>query len=451
MLLPATMLLLTCAVEIAHPQNRVIGYYPMWKRASLPPQAVTFNYLTHLNHAFSWPLPDGSIRSSDAVVDTGFINTTHRAGRKVLLSFGGASQSGNFASVTADSALRRTFITTIVNHLATYNYDGADIDWEGPQSVSDRTNELTFIRELRSAFLAAHPDWLITMAVGVTDYSGRWHDFASLKLYVDWFNAMAYDFHGSWSNHAGPNAPLYPSPLDAIDGSVDQGITYLNGTRGIPGSQLTLGMPFYGKQFQAAAMYAPKTEPTIDLVYSDVINRLAQNWVYTWDSVSHVPYLISPSGNAVITFEDSTSLSRKCEYAKTKKLSGVMIWEVSQGVIPAGQPLMDAVGKAMTAPSNVPQSPEITLAKEFILYDNFPNPFNPATNIKFEIPTAKLGFVSLKVYDLLGREVVTLVNEVGRPGVYTAQWDAGEAASGVYFYRLEAGAFVQTKRMLLLK
>ena len=80
---------------------------------------------------------------------------------------------------------------------------------------------------------------------------------------------------------------------------------------------------------------------------------------------------------------------------------------------------------------------------------NFPNPFNPVTNLEFGI--SDLGFVSLKVYDLLGKEVVTLVNEKQSPGTYQVEFDAGSLTSGVYFYRLTAGDFSDTKRMMLVK
>lgn len=85
----------------------------------------------------------------------------------------------------------------------------------------------------------------------------------------------------------------------------------------------------------------------------------------------------------------------------------------------------------------------------FILHQNFPNPFNPATKISFEIPSSAQ--VTLKVFDLFGREVATLVNEDMTPGNHEAVWDAGGVASGVYFSRIQAGGFVQTRRMLLLK
>jgi len=85
----------------------------------------------------------------------------------------------------------------------------------------------------------------------------------------------------------------------------------------------------------------------------------------------------------------------------------------------------------------------------FSLDQNYPNPFNPMTNIEFRI--AKFGFVTLKVYDLLGQQVATLANEKMNPGSYNVAWNATESASGVYLYRLTAGNFTETKRMLLLK
>jgi photosystem II stability/assembly factor-like uncharacterized protein len=85
----------------------------------------------------------------------------------------------------------------------------------------------------------------------------------------------------------------------------------------------------------------------------------------------------------------------------------------------------------------------------FSLSQNYPNPFNPATNVKFQIPNA--GFVRLIVFDILGREVSTLVNEELKAGTYEVNWGASAYPSDVYFYRLDAGDFSTTKKMLLLK
>ena len=85
----------------------------------------------------------------------------------------------------------------------------------------------------------------------------------------------------------------------------------------------------------------------------------------------------------------------------------------------------------------------------FTLMQNYPNPFNPSTTMNYELPTK--GFVTLKVFDLLGREVAVLVNEEKSAGRYSVQWNAAMLPSGVYFYRLDAGSFSQTRKLLLLK
>lgn len=98
---------------------------------------------------------------------------------------------------------------------------------------------------------------------------------------------------------------------------------------------------------------------------------------------------------------------------------------------------------------NVAAGEQPTPASELGLFENYPNPFNPTTTIRYQLPTP--GQVTLKVYDVLGREVATLVNEVKQPGTYTEQWDAGAVASGVYFYQLNVGNHVSTRKMFVLK
>ena len=83
------------------------------------------------------------------------------------------------------------------------------------------------------------------------------------------------------------------------------------------------------------------------------------------------------------------------------------------------------------------------------LYQNYPNPFNPKTIIKYQIP--ELRFVTLKLYDVLGNEIATLVNEEKPIGNHTIEFDASTLPSGVYFYRLQVGSFVETKKMMLMK
>ncbi|OGU64191.1 MAG: hypothetical protein A2W30_06880 [Ignavibacteria bacterium RBG_16_36_9] len=89
------------------------------------------------------------------------------------------------------------------------------------------------------------------------------------------------------------------------------------------------------------------------------------------------------------------------------------------------------------------------VANKFELMQNYPNPFNPSTNIEYRI--SDRGFVSLRVYNILGDEIATLVNEEKEQGVYNVSFDATGLASGMYVYKLQAGSFVETKKMILMK
>ncbi len=99
--------------------------------------------------------------------------------------------------------------------------------------------------------------------------------------------------------------------------------------------------------------------------------------------------------------------------------------------------------------TSVSEDPTLGVPLAYKLTQNYPNPFNPSTRIKYSIPERSQ--VTLKVYNLLGQEVATLINEEQPQGNYVALFEGNKLATGVYFYRLEAGKFKQTMKMLLLK
>ncbi|MFH1527908.1 MAG: T9SS type A sorting domain-containing protein, partial [Bacteroidota bacterium] len=92
---------------------------------------------------------------------------------------------------------------------------------------------------------------------------------------------------------------------------------------------------------------------------------------------------------------------------------------------------------------------EREIPAQFTLSQNYPNPFNPSTIIKFEIERKSL--VTLKIYDILGKEVAVLINEEKYPGKYRVKFNAGRLAGGIYFYTLKTAGFYQTKKLVLLK
>jgi hypothetical protein len=106
---------------------------------------------------------------------------------------------------------------------------------------------------------------------------------------------------------------------------------------------------------------------------------------------------------------------------------------------------------------------EEKLPQEFSLFQNYPNPFNPTTTIRFTIPTSPLNptpyqgeehrerLIKLKIYDVLGNEIVTLVNEEKPTGEYEVEFNGSNLSSGIYFYQLRTNNYISTKRMILLK
>jgi len=93
-------------------------------------------------------------------------------------------------------------------------------------------------------------------------------------------------------------------------------------------------------------------------------------------------------------------------------------------------------------------SEDNSLPMEFSIR-NYPNPFNPVTNIVYNLP--KDEFVKIKIYDALGKEIMTIVNEFKEAGKYNVSFNGVNFSSGIYYYRIEAGSFIQTKKMLLIK
>jgi hypothetical protein len=128
------------------------------------------------------------------------------------------------------------------------------------------------------------------------------------------------------------------------------------------------------------------------------------------------------------------------------------VWLTQQGVIDGKDDVVEAAIEWINNASSVKNN-ENEIIKDYRLVQNFPNPFNPNTVISYQLPVS--GDATLKVYDVLGNEVVTLVDEYKQAGSYEVEFNPASSiknpASGIYFYQLRAGSFVQTKKMILLR
>ncbi len=163
--------------------------------------------------------------------------------------------------------------------------------------------------------------------------------------------------------------------------------------------------------------------------------------VYTW--VVNTKYVSSVINQTSTVVADSATWN--WAFFKSVFTTGDDIKIIYNNPLQVGVDKYTFLGNGVMGISQQPGN----VIKDFSLSQNYPNPFNPTTIIEYSIPKAEK--VTLKIYDVLGREIRTLVNNEQIQGKYSVEFNAGNLASGVYFYRLEAGNFAQTKKLILLK
>ena len=183
-----------------------------------------------------------------------------------------------------------------------------------------------------------------------------------------------------------------------------------------------------------------------------------QNWeIRPYNSDSWTSVSLNQSGKAwAVGYTGNIAYSTDWGYTWTAQQSGVtcVLWEVffvndDEGWIVGGGIGQPGVILHTTSGGVVTGIDDNKIVKEFMLFQNYPNPFNPATKIKYSIPHRSL--VTLKVLDILGKEIITLINEDKSAGTYELTWNAANLPSGVYFYKIKAGNYVSVKKMILIK
>ncbi|MFC2085294.1 T9SS type A sorting domain-containing protein [Bacteroidota bacterium] len=131
----------------------------------------------------------------------------------------------------------------------------------------------------------------------------------------------------------------------------------------------------------------------------------------------------------------------------TEHLNGINFIDSETGWAVGGNKILKTTNGGIT--TSVEETETKSVADNFYLSQNYPNPFNPSTKIKYSIP--KQNIVTLKVFDVLGGEVATLVNKEHSQGNYEIEFNGNNLTSGIYFYRLIAGNYIETKKMILVK
>lgn len=313
----------------------VLGYYPSWVRTA-PPEKIDYSLFTHIVHAFATVREDKTLRLPEADAARDLCRRAHAQNVKVLLALGGADSNDTLTAATADEAGAEKLTQALVEAVAQVGYDGIDVDWEFPENDTDQRRMEDLVRRLRAALKKRKPDSLLTMAVPALNWNGRRYATDALLPHVDFINVMTYDMHGPWSDHAGHNAPLLPTPDDTRDGAgnnVAASLEYWTKERNWPRERLLIGIPCYGRGFRASKLgEAAKGNHSRSYVSYSAVNALigSEGWTRRWDDAAKVPVAQKPGGGEIVSYEDAESAGIKGEWARKEKVGGIFFWEITQ-------------------------------------------------------------------------------------------------------------------------
>jgi chitinase len=353
----------------------ITGYYPQYEQSQMPVSKIDFSTVTHVIHFCLEAEANGAINSSDngltAAVCNDFVNTVHQAGRKALICVGGAGSEAGFEGATTAGNLP-AFVSSLAGFMASYNYDGVDIDWE-PLSAADGQQYTNFVKALRTALNGYSSSKLLTVAAPAYPEYGdppasEYIMFASIQDQFDQINIMTYDLSGPYPGWVTWfNSPIYdggyafPSTgglVPSINGAVDNFVS-----NGVAPGRLALGLPFYGYIWNGVTQpregWTTNTPTVSTPTYQTIISSYYQSNYYHWDSKAQAAYLsitaAQPANGMFISYDDTMSCQTKVSYARNEGLGGIMIWELSQDYfadLAAGQqsPLIQALGNSLETP-----------------------------------------------------------------------------------------------------
>lgn len=276
---------------------------------------------------------------------------------KVLLSIGGWTYSPKFVPIAATEAGRQKFASSAVKLVQDWGFDGIDIDWEYPTNANEAQNFVLLLQACRQAldkYAAAHAKgyhFLITVAAaaGPQHYSNM--DLAGMDPYIDSWHLMAYDYAGSWDSTTGhqSNILLNAKNPQSTKFNTEQAVRdYV--ARGIPVNKIVLGLPLYGRSFEATSGLG---EPYNGIGAGSIQSGV---WLYrdlprpgakeVYDDVAKASYSYDAGNRELISYDTVSSALNKAHYLVKKGLGGAVFWEAS-GDKAGGGSLVATLAKRM--------------------------------------------------------------------------------------------------------
>ncbi len=323
-----TIILVLGVFNLGIAQKKVIAYVPNWIDLNAFSSTIQYSKLTHINIAFENPDANGYLSFNSG--NNAIINAAHAQNVKVFVSLGGGSVSEGgairdnyFNLITAGN--RTAFIQKIYDYVVAHNFDGVDVDLEGPAINGDYGG---FVIALANKL---HANGKLISAALSEGYGGANVPSSTFAAY-DWINIMAYDATGPWA----PNNPGQHSPYSM---AVNQ-FNYWTG-RGLPANKAVIGLPFYGYGFGASANQG--------ISYANIVAQYpgAENL----DQVGNTIYY-----NGIPTIKQKTTFA-------IQNAAGVMIWELSQDAT-GSKSLLNAINQVITG-SNPPATGTLIQAENY--------------------------------------------------------------------------------------
>jgi chitinase len=327
----------------------IITAYVFPRGAALTPDQIDPSKLTRINYAFSnieagRMVPGSPSDAQNFALLRSLRNTNPNL--TILVSVGGWLGSTNFSDMALTRDSRTVFEDSVMQFLTRFDLDGLDIDWEYPGRAGftnhfrpeDKQNYTALLAELQTAFArqsrTLHRRLYLTIAAGASPDFLDHTEMRKVARIVDTVNLMAYDYYEPGSGPlTGHHAPLFTNPRDPEKVSADASVRAFE-QAGVPASKLLLGLPFYGHVWADVppkddGLYQPgKPAPQTGAPFSTLPSMLENGFVRHWDSVSDVPWLYNPSTRTFVSYEDPQSIALKCQYVRTHRLAGIMVWDL---------------------------------------------------------------------------------------------------------------------------
>ncbi|PLR39070.1 polysaccharide degrading enzyme [Chimaeribacter arupi] len=346
-------------------QRKVTGYFPEWgvydAHENFTPDKIDFSLLTHLNYGFGI-VKSGEVEIHDTeqgpLLLAELDEMTEEAGVSYMASIGGwnNSEEGVFEEATATDAGVEKLANSMMAFMLEWGFDGIDVDWEYPDSDTEKTQFTKLIQSLRSKLDAQGKKddkyYQLSAAVTTNHNNIKFINPEVTTPLLDSVNVMAYDIHGAFDPITGHNAPLYANSQDAdLKLNSSSAMKEYADTYKVPKNKLLMGIPFYGRGWGDVepteivqglpGLFAPGSA-TIHGAWDDdgqftgtnpwyLLKQKVASGDYTryWDRESRVPYLYNAATKEFLTYDDPQSVREKVDFINNEGYGGAIIWDLS--------------------------------------------------------------------------------------------------------------------------